>query len=116
MDNLKEIFNSIGPHMPFMMSVAPGKVKINSTRIIEISMLVAFLWYQGEALKAEIKEMQKGHQEALIEFKEDKARTNQRLGRLEDDVKDIKNVVFKPITKEEAMNELIRRGIKIREK
>lgn len=97
MENLKEIFNNVGPHLPFMMASAPGKVKVNSTRIIEISMLVAFLWYQGEALKVDIKEMQDSSRKAFIEFKEDKAKTSERLGKLEKTVDKIERVVFKPI-------------------
>jgi hypothetical protein len=99
-ESLREIFNNIGPHMPFMMATAPGKMKVNGTRLIEISMLIAFLWYQGEALKVDIKEMQSRSEKALIEFKEDKARTEQRLGVLEEDIKDIKKVVYKPINGE----------------
>lgn len=116
MDSLREAFNYVGPHIPFMMAAAPGKVKFNGTRITEIMIVLAFLWYQFGELKVDMKEMQDSNHEAIIEFKQDKVKTNQRLGSLEDDMKDVKNVVFAPrgFSKEEALRELKRRGIEVK--
>ncbi len=115
MESLKEVLNYVGPHMPFMMAATPGKVKLNGTRFAEIFLVLAFLWFQFSELKAEMKEMQIKNHDAIVEFKQDKVKTNQRLGRLEETVNKIEKVVFEPrgFSKEDAMRELKRRGIGI---
>jgi hypothetical protein len=102
MDSLRELFNSVGPHMPFMMAVTPGKVKFNGTRIAEIMIVLAFLWHGFEGMKVELKEMKEHDKQSTIEFKQDQAETKQRLGQLEDTVEKIEKVVFKPISYREV--------------
>ena len=104
MDSLKDVFNSIGPHLPFMMAATPGKVKVNVTRFTEIFIILAFLWHGFGEIKAEMKQMREDNKKTTIEFKEDKAKTGLRLGTLEGTVNKIEKVVFKPIKSYREVN------------
>ena len=90
---MKAVFS----YTPFLMMTDSGKVKPNITRFVEMaifaSIMVVILLRGVEEIKDDLKDI-RGTQ---LELREDRAKTGERLGRLEQDVEEIKRVVFKPI-------------------
>ena len=99
MDNLREFLNNIGPNIPFMMAGIGGDVKINTTEIAKLSIILLVLWLGFNDLKKEFRWL---HSDYLTH----KTKTEQKLegiGRLEKRMDKIENVVFTPINDSEVI-------------
>ena len=99
MDNLREFLNTVGPNIPFMMAGVSGNVKMNGTRIAEISIIIIFLWLGFNKIEKKLDWIND-------DYLQHKTKTEQKLegiGRLEKRMEKIENVVFTPINDSEVI-------------
>lgn len=97
MDNLYKILEQTVP----FVAMVNGKPKLNTSRIMEILILMACLiWFLNngfEEMSRDLKVIKGGQEDIKLEFKMQKTKTDQRLGVLEKGIENIHKVVFKPI-------------------
>ena len=99
MDSLRELLNQVGPNLPFMMAGVGGNVKMNGTRVAEISVILLFLWLGFNKIEKKLDWIND-------DYLKHKATTEQKLegiNRLGKRMERIENVVFTPINDSEII-------------
>lgn len=93
----KEILHLL-QYMPFV-AMTNGKVKPNYARIGEMALFACIvaiiLWNKMTVVESGIVDIKKQQESVFLEFREHKARTEERLGTLERELIDIKGVVYR---------------------
>lgn len=93
MDNLRELLNHIGPNIPFMMAGVGGTTKFNTVRIVEISVILFFLWMGFSKMETKLDWINN-------DYLQHKATTQEKLEgitRVEKRLEKIEDIVFQPI-------------------
>lgn len=93
MDSLAKIVEQAVP----FMAMVNGKPKLNTSRVIEISFIIAVLWHLITGLTIKVEAITDSIGKVEKEIIKHQTKTEERLGVLERDMTGVRNVIYKPI-------------------